>query len=349
MARVTAFSPRGRALVAISEDEHGVARLRLWAGAGWVLLDAADARQQNVDPLHALPVRQSDPAPDGRPQVAWLYLPAPSSRGGPPPVVVVPYPGQRHNVPATIAEYGRSYATPSVPILVGAGYAVLVPSLALSDDAEPAAGLGARVLDIVDAAAAQHPGAFDPERLAIWGHSFGGYGTVVILTQTDRFRAAIDMAGPIDLVSMWGTFPAPERADASEGTAIAAEMEWTEEFQGAMHAPPWRDPARYLRNSPIFRADQIHTPLLILEGDQDQIPVMQGEEIFSALYRQDRDAVLATYWGEGHVLYSPGNVRDAYRRGLAWLAENLARPVRFGAARAENLGHEFANTAPSSR
>jgi dipeptidyl aminopeptidase/acylaminoacyl peptidase len=123
-------------------------------------------------------------------------------------------------------------------------------------------------------------------------------------------------------------------------------MAWTEDVQGAMHAPPWRDPARYLRNSPIFQADHIHTPLLILEGDQDPMPLMQGEEIFSALYRQDRDAVLATYWGEGHILYSPGNVRDAYRRGLAWLKENLARPVSADAGRALNPGPASANTAP---
>jgi dipeptidyl aminopeptidase/acylaminoacyl peptidase len=348
-ARVVAFSPRGQAFAAISEDTHGVARLRFWSGAGWTLVDTVDRAQQDVDLLQAVPTHQPSWGPDGRAQLAWLYLPASSPRDGPPPVVVVPYPGQRHTAPATLADYGRSFMTPSIPILVGAGYAVLVPSLPLPDGAEPAAGLGGRILGIIDAAAAQHPGAFDPQRLALWGHSFGGYGTVAIIAQTNRFRAAIDMAGPIDLVSMWGTFEGPARVDASEGTMISGEMGWTEDFQGAMHAPPWRDPSRYVRNSPIFQADRIHTPLLILEGDQDPIPMMQGEEIFSALYRQDRDAVLATYWGEGHILYSPGNVRDAYRRGLAWLKDNLARPVSLGAGNGQSLEPASANTAPSSR
>jgi dipeptidyl aminopeptidase/acylaminoacyl peptidase len=221
--------------------------------------------------------------------------------------------------------------------------------LPLSEGAEPAAGLGAKVLGIVDAAAVQHPRAFDPQRLALWGHSFGGYGTVAIIAQSDRFRAAIDVAGPIDMISMWGTFQGPERVDASEGTGISGETGWTEDSQGAMGGPPWRDPSRYLRNSLIFQADRIHTPLLILEGDQDHIPMTQGEEIFSALYRQDRDAELATYWGESHILYSPGNVRDAYRRGLAWLMENLGRPLSVGAGRGGNPGHASANTSPRSR
>lgn len=348
-AKLVGFAPGRRAFVALSQDAHGVARLRLWAGGGWKLLDAADLRQQDVEPLRAIPVRQPDRAPDGGDLVAWLYLPTSSERSEPPPLVVVPYPGQRHNVPATLADYGRSFMSPSIPVLVGAGYAVLAPSLPLSEGAEPTAGLGARVLGVVEAAAVQHPHTFDPQRLALWGHSFGGYGTVAIIAQTDRFRAAIDMAGPIDMISMWGTFQGPERVDASEGTGISGETGWTEDSQGAMRAPPWRDPSRYLRNSLIFQADRIHTPLLILEGDQDHIPMMQGEEIFTALYRQDRDAMLATYWGEGHILYSPDNVRDAYRRGLDWLTENLARPLSVGAAPEMNPGPASANSAPSSR
>jgi hypothetical protein len=348
-ARLVAYSPARRAFAALSVDAHGVGRLRFGMGARWVLLDTMDLRQQDVDPLRAVPVRQPDLAPNGGALVAWLYLPVASAHNGAPPLVVVPYPGQQHNAPSTLADYGQSFLSPSIPILVGAGYAVLAPSLPLAAGAEPTAGLGARVLGIVDAAAAQHPGVFDPKRLALWGHSFGGYGAVAIIEQTDRFRAAVEMAGPIDMVSMWGIFQGPERVDPSEGTGISGETSWTEDSQGAMGAPPWRDPNRYVRNSLIFQADRIHTPLLIVEGDQDHIPMTQGEEIFSSLYRQDRDAVLATYWGESHTIYSPGNVRDAYRRGLAWLTTNLARPVSAGAGRAESPGREFANTAPTSR
>ncbi|MGH6965142.1 MAG: alpha/beta hydrolase family protein [Phenylobacterium sp.] len=316
-------------------DPHGVTRLHLRTTSGWTLLDATNRRQQDVDPLRAVPVRAAASASGGAAPAGWLYLPAAGGAGtggARPPLVIVPYPGQRRAAPSTLAEYGQSFITPSIPVLVGAGYAVLTPSLPLSEGEEPSAGLAAKVLGVVDAAAAQYPDAFDPGRLALWGHSLGGHGVVAIIAQTDRFRAAVEMAGPIDMISMWGTFQAPERVDPSEGTGISGELGWTEDSQGAMGGPPWRNPARYVRNTLVFQADRIRTPLLIIQGDQDHVPMSQGEEIFSALFRQDRDAVLLTYWGEAHILYSPGNVRDAYRRGLAWLAENLARAVKVAAA-----------------
>lgn len=56
--------------------------------------------------------------------------------------------------------------------------------------------------------------------------------------------------------------------------------------QGRIGAPPWKDAAAYLRNSPLFYADRIETPLLIVQGDMDYVAIQQGEELFSALYRQ---------------------------------------------------------------
>jgi dipeptidyl aminopeptidase/acylaminoacyl peptidase len=349
---VAAFAPQRQALAVTSADAHGVERLQLWAGGHWVLIDATNLGQNDVDPLEGLIVHHpdADRAPDGGALDSWLYLP-PSRPGAPaPPLIVVPYPGQRHRTPASVADYGVDYLTPSLPALVGAGYAVLTPSLPLAATAEPVDGLGARVLAIVDAAAVQHPGAFDTTRLALWGHSFGGYGVMAIITQTDRFRAAIDMAGPSDLISIWGTLQAPRRVDPSEGLGVSGVIGWAEDAQPQLGGPPWSDPGRYLRNSPILQADHIHTPLLIMAGDQDHIPMSQGEEMFSALYRQDRDAMLLTYWGESHILYNPASVRDAYGRGFAWLAENLRRPVRAEAAEpAHSRAPGSATTAPTPR
>ena len=349
---VAAFGPQRQALAVTSADAHGVERLQLWAGGRWVLLDATNLRQSDVDPLRGLAVHHpdADRAPDGGALDSWLYLPPSRPGAPPPPLIVVPYPGQRHRTPASVADYSVDYLTPSLPALVGAGYAVLTPSLPLAATAEPIDGLGARVLAIVDAAAAQHPGAFDTTRLALWGHSFGGYAVMAIVSQTDRFRAAVDMAGPSDLISIWGTFQAPRRVDPSEGLGVSGVIGWAEDAQPQLGGPPWSDPGRYLRNSPILQADCIHTPLLIMGGDQDHIPMSQGEEMFSALYRQDRDAVLLTYWGESHILYSPGNVRDAYQRGFAWLAENLARPVTVeAAAPGASPGPGSASVAPRPR
>jgi dipeptidyl aminopeptidase/acylaminoacyl peptidase len=91
--------------------------------------------------------------------------------------------------------------------------------------------------------------------------------------------------------------------------------------QGLMARPPWEDAARYVRNSPLFYADRVQTPLMIIQGDMDYVSLQQGEEFFTALYRQGKRAAFVRYWGEGHVLESPANIRDMWQRILAWLAQ----------------------------
>jgi dipeptidyl aminopeptidase/acylaminoacyl peptidase len=67
---------------------------------------------------------------------------------------------------------------------------------------------------------------------------------------------------------------------------------------------------RYFRNSPIFFADRIETPLMIIQGDLDFVPIQQGEEMFSALHRLGKPVVFVRYWGEGHLNAGPANVAD---------------------------------------
>jgi dipeptidyl aminopeptidase/acylaminoacyl peptidase len=55
-------------------------------------------------------------------------------------------------------------------------------------------------------------GIADPDRLGLIGHSFGGYGAYGLITQTDRFRAAVALAGIADLVSVYGRFDARFRS-----------------------------------------------------------------------------------------------------------------------------------------
>ncbi len=74
----------------------------------------------------------------------------------------------------------------------------------------------------------------------------------------------------------------------------------------------------------------MQTPLLIIQGDRDYVPVQQGEEVFTALYRQGKRAEFVRYWGEGHVLESPANIRDMWQRILAWFEELGSRPSSRG-------------------
>jgi dipeptidyl aminopeptidase/acylaminoacyl peptidase len=67
--------------------------------------------------------------------------------------------------------------------------------------------------------------------------------------------------------------------------------------------------------------DRVQTPLPIIHGDMDYIPIPQGEEYFMGLYRQGKRAAFVRYWGEGHVPESPANIRDMWQRILGWFEQ----------------------------
>lgn len=268
-----------------------------------------------------LPVRHA--GPDGRDVTSWLFLP-PQGDGPPPPLVIVPYAGTSYPTPPRDLVGEPGYLI-SLRMLVGHGYAVLMPSLPLARDAEPMAGWGPRLVEIAGIAAAQPEtaGTFDPNRMALWGYSFGGYTVAAALGQTDAFRAGVSIAGPMDLISKWAATHPETRPAPDEGVTLAWTSGNTENGQNRMLAPPWVDPTRYLRNSPLLAADRIRTPLLLIHGDQDSIELAQSEAMFAALFRQSKDAMLLTYWGESHGFASPGNIRDLYARAFAFLDAHL--------------------------
>lgn len=200
------------------------------------------------------------------------------------------------------------------------GYVVLQPSIPLQPEGEaddPILKLLNGVLPAVEKAIAL--GIADPDRLYLMGQSFGGYAVYGLITQTHRFKAAVSLAGFANLVSMYGAFD-PRfryRRDAHEDCFHGALME---SGQAAMGNPPWKDLGRYLRNSPIFAVDRVQTPLMIIQGDVDYVPIQQGEEFFASLYRQGKRAEFVRYWGEGHVLSSPANIKDMWERIFAWFS-----------------------------
>src|SRR5690606_28193704 len=85
--------------------------------------------------------------------------------------------------------------------------------------------------------------------------------------------------------------------------------------QSRIGGTPWQYPLRYMENSPIFFADKVRTPVLILHNDQDgAVPWYQGIEYFMALRRLGKEAYLFNYVGEDHGLRKRANQRDWTRR-----------------------------------
>lgn len=271
--------------------------------------------------------------PGGARVTSWLYRPSARAGATKPPLIVIPYAGTVYGAtPPALWNPGVGRTYTNVAALVGHGYAVLLPSMPdlAVDDHAPFAFAG-QVLSAVDAVLAQ--GAADPARLGLWGHSYGGYTVATILAQSNRFKAAVASNGIYDLTSFQGTFAPTARRAPGYGLGILPWAGWTETGQPHLGATPWGNPARYVVHSPIYQAGHIATPLLIMAADRDFTPLQQGEQLFSALYRQGKDAQLVSYWGENHVLMNPANVRDAYHRIFAWFDRHFAAPVGDGPGR----------------
>lgn len=312
-------SPDAARAIVSATDPHGVGRvvLRQIGHADRLLLEVNDALDA-VEPATVRAIRHK--GPDGQDLTSWLYLPPEMAPGVKPPLVAIPYPGEELAAAPPGQAPGSSRLYNSAQLLAGRGYAVLVPSLPYAKGREPMDGLANQVLAAVDAAAAQAP--VDAGRLAVWGHSYGGYAALAIATQSARFKAVIASASASNLTSFYAGLSLYNYAVPEAGLPVLASAGWSESGQARMNAPPWQDPERYRRNSPIAFADRIKAPVMLIHGDMDKDPA-QSEQLFTSLYRQNKDAVLLLYRGESHVILSPANVRDEYARVFSFLEENI--------------------------
>jgi dipeptidyl aminopeptidase/acylaminoacyl peptidase len=249
---------------------------------------------------------------------SWIVLPPDWRADHLPPLIVIPYPGDVFSAsrPPADARPGAGYTTIAASVLAGHGYAVLYASLPHDRFRnEPAQGLAEEILAVVDAAGAA--GLADTRRVALWGHSFGGQAALSAATQSDRFAAIVCTSGIADMVTRWGNNFL--QSTPEEGLPFLGTFAYFETGQMSVGAPPWAAPERYIRNSALFQADKITAPVLLAYGDLDEYSYGQGAEMFAALYRQGKDAKLLTFWGEGHVVNAPGNVRRLYEDVLDFL------------------------------
>lgn len=311
-----------QAMVIARTDEHGILRLVLRRAGAERPLMTLNRLLGDVDFGPVRSIRHS--GPEGQDLTSWVVLPPGWDAQHPPPVVVLPYPGAVYDAAApSVAKPGAvSYAT-NAQLLAAHGYAALIPSLPRNAAINaPAHALGRDILAIVDAAGAQ--GLVDPDHVALWGQSFGGFAALAAASQSSRFFAVVDTAGPTDLSFSQGRILPQGRWRPEDGLTLLAAIGWAETGQAGLGGPPWATPERYWQNSPRLQADKITAPVFLAYGDLDPVGLDEGEAMFSALYRQGKDARLLTFWGEGHVILSPGNVRRLYREALIWLDAALA-------------------------
>ncbi|BDC49476.1 acylaminoacyl-peptidase [Bryobacterales bacterium F-183] len=225
-----------------------------------------------------------------------LFLPANYEPGKKYPTIVYIY--------EKLSQGANAYAQPSSngfnkSVYTSNGYAVFMPDITYKLN-DPGMSAVWCILPGLDAAIAT--GVVDAEKVGLHGHSWGGYQTAFMVTQTDKFKAAIAGAPLTDMISMyssiyWNT------GSANQPIFESSQGRFTSSYLDNLEA--------YVRNSPIFHAMKVKTPLVILHNDKDgAVDFTQGIEYYNTLRRLQKQVIMLQYKGENHGLRVPANQKD---------------------------------------
>ena len=135
-------------------------------------------------------------------------------------------------------------------------------------------------------------GIADPAAIGLHGHSWSGYQTAFVVTQTDIFKAAIAGAPVSNMTSAYGGI--------RWGSGLARQFQY-EQGQSRLGSSIFERRYLYIENSPLFYAHEINTPLLIMHGDADEaVPWEQSIELYLAMRRAGKDIIFLQYRDEPH-------------------------------------------------
>ena len=246
----------------------------------------------------------------GRRLQGALFYPADYEPGKQYPMIVYIYeirsPSVRsYNVPSDRSAYNTA-------VFTSLGYFVLQPDIVYRDR-----NPGLSAVEALEPAvhAVVETGMVDPDRVGLTGHSWGGYQTAFVVTQTDVFSAAVAGAPLTNLVSMYLS------VYWNSGSTDARIFEIS---QGRMEVPFWEDLDSYVANSPVFHVENMNTPLLVAHGSEDgAVDFNQGVEYYNAARRAGKDFVLLVYEGENHGNREKPNQIDYHNRIVEWFGHYL--------------------------
>jgi len=262
---------------------------------------------------------------DGSAIAGYLYKPVDYTPGKKVPTLLNPHGGPVGQYSAAFYHLAQLYAAN--------GYAVLLPN------PRGSSGYGQKFCEaifadwgnrdyqddmaMVDYTVAQ--GIADPDKLGVGGWSYGGISTNFIITQTNRFKAAITGASEVLYVANYGHDHYQKLWELELGL-------------------PWENRALYEKLSPFNKVANITTPTLIMGGEIDwNVPIINSEQLYQALKRLGRTTELIVYPGEYHGFTTPSHVKDRLERYLAWYAHYVKgdpAPARPATAEVKAAGGE---------
>ena len=237
---------------------------------------------------------------DGRAQFGVLTLP----------------PGEAKNLPTLFSVYEDFFDDTfdaTTLFLANRGYAVMKPSVTFETGYPGEAwlkGVTASANKLIEM------GIADSSKLGVHGTSYGGYATNLLITQTNRFKAAINVSGKVDMISFYTDSPrlGVRNINAAEKT------------QDRIGATMWEQPQKYVQHSAIMFADRIKTPLLLMTGGEDHnVPALNTREMYYALRRLGKTVEWVNYVNGGHgiPMTNATDFADWHMRMLGWYDKYL--------------------------
>jgi fermentation-respiration switch protein FrsA (DUF1100 family) len=240
-----------------------------------------------------------------------LFLPAGYEKGKKYPTIVYYY----EKLSQTLHNYtspGFSGTGWNPNVYTSNGYAVFVPDIVYKMN-DP--GMSAVWCVLPGVKAAIQTGVIDETKMGIHGHSWGGYQTCFLVTQSNLFKAAAAGAPLTNMVSMY---------DLIYWNTGSGNMSIFEASQGRFTSGPWDNWEAYLRNSPVYHVKNVTTPLLMLHNDKDgAVDFTQGVEFYNALRRLKKPVVMMQYKGENHGLAKLENRKDYAMRMMEFFNHYL--------------------------
>jgi dipeptidyl aminopeptidase/acylaminoacyl peptidase len=239
---------------------------------------------------------------DGRNQYGVLHYPVGYQRGTRYPTVFLIYETYFDDSWDVVAN-----------LLAARGYAVVKPSVSFEIGYPSEAWLKGVT---AAANAVIQMGVADSARLGVQGQSYGGYATNLLITQTNRFKAAINVSGKVDIISFYTDSP----------RLGVRNIHAAEKSQDRIGATLWQQPQKYVEHSAVMFADRIKTPLLLLTGGLDHnVPAINTREMYYALRRLGKPVVWVNYTNGGHGApnTTESEFTDFYQRMFDWYAKYL--------------------------
>ena len=297
-----AFTADGRVVVIRDDYDLPQEVAIIGQGAGEVLASMAHAGTDYLASVAGSATNVSWNAPDGTPIEAVLCTPA---GDGPFPLVL-----NVHGGPVGAYQRGWAMHDDAVPLLVSRGYAVLNPNPRGSSGRgqEFAAAVvgdmgGADTYDYLSGIdALVERGIADPERIGTMGVSYGGFMSAWLVTQDQRFKAAVS-GSP---VTEWYSF-----------TFTSNIPRWGLWFLD--NADPEQSGNQVFTRSPVMYASKARTPTLLTAGAKDRCtPAGQAREFYQALIGHGIDSQLVIYPEEGHGVGRFPAITDYLTRLVTW-------------------------------